>query len=112
MNNDYYISIDLRDNNIFSPIRLSQYDKGFQIYFTITYDGEVFNCSNSTASFQMSNGEDITKECSIVNNKVVLEIDKDITDVCGKFPYQISILSNNTKITTVTNYIEIRKGGG
>lgn len=112
MNNDYYISIDLRDNNIFSPIRLSQFDKGSKVYFTITCDGEVFNCSNATASFQMSNNNDISKECSIVNNKVILEIDEDITSIRGQFPYQISILSNNTKITTVTNYIEIRKGGG
>ena len=107
MNNIYNISIDLRDNSVFSPIRLSQYDKGYFINFTITYDGEVFNLSDVTAVFQMNNGSDITKSCNIQNNIVVLEIDEDITNVVGKFPYQICLLSENQKITTTTNYITI-----
>lgn len=107
MENTYHISIDLRDNSVFSPIRLSQYDKGYLINFTVTCDGEVFNLSNATAIFQMNNGSDITKNCTIQNNIVVLEIDEDITDVVGKFPYQICLLSNNTKVTTTTNYITI-----
>ena len=110
MNNTYYISADIKDNNSFNSFQLSQYNKGDIIYFKITCNGELFNINNSSAIFQISkNGVDLSKNCSVINNLVKLIITEDLTDTCGKFPYQIVLTSENTKITTTTNIIKIRK---
>lgn len=109
MDNIQRITLDIRDNQTYEQIYTKQYNKGFPIEFEITKDGEPFDLSDCSASFEMKKPDDtvIWASCSITDNIVSVPVDEQMTIVEGKATFQITLMQGETLITTVTGTMKI-----
>lgn len=106
------LSIDIMDDKIFYPIYAKQYDQGRKVYITITQDGKAISLDGITASFQMKkpDGTVILKNCIISNDKIIVDLDRNITvQYSNRIPFQIQLLQGKTIISTTTGILKVDK---
>lgn len=106
------LSIDIMDDKVFDPIYTKQYDQGRKVYITITKDGKAISLNGIIASFQMKkpDGTVILKNCTISDNKVIVDLDRNITVQYGnRIPFQIQLLQGKTIISTTTGILTVDK---
>lgn len=103
--------LDIQDHQTYEQIYVKQNTKDFNVEFEITKNKEYLNITGCTALFEMEKPDKTTvvKPCTISNNVVSVEIDEQVTDVCGKGNFQITLIKGDVKISTTTNVIKIEK---
>ena len=107
------ISLDIYDSHTYEQIFSKQYDNGRKVRFTVTENGQEYDLTDKSVSFEMKkdDGTVVLKSCQIEGNQAIVTIDKNITVFFGnRIPYQIKIVdvTNQTVITTVTGYMFIQ----
>ena len=108
------IYIDIYDSHTYEQIFSKQYDNGRKVRFTVTENGQEYDLTDKSVSFEMKkdDGTVVLKSCQIEGNQAIVTIDKNITVFFGnRIPYQIKIVdvANQTVITTVTGYMFIQE---
>lgn len=108
------ISLDIYDSHTYEQIFSKQYDNGRKVRFTITENGQEYDLTDKTVSFEIKkdDGTVVLKSCQIEGNQAIVTIDKNITVFFGnRIPYQIKIVDviNQAVITTVTGYMFIQE---
>ena len=108
------ISLDIYDSHTYEQIFSKQYDNGRKVRFTVTENGQEYDLTDKSVSFEMKkdDGTVVLKSCQIEGNQAIVTIDKNITVFFGnRIPYQIKIVdvANQTVITTVTGYMFIQE---
>ena len=106
--------IDILDTKVYEEIYAKQYDVGRKVYIIVTRAGTPITLDNVSASLELkkTDGTVILKSCTIQNNKIIIDIDRNITVYAARrIPYQLQLLdtSDNTVICTTTGYINIDK---
>lgn len=104
--------LDISDTKIYEEIYAKQYDIGRKVHITVTRNGTPITLNNISVSFQLkkTDGTVILKSCTIQNNQIIIDIDRNITVYAARrIPYQLQLLdtSDNTVICTTTGYINI-----
>lgn len=107
MNSVQHVVLDILNNKVYQYIYTKQYDIGRQVEISVTEDEKPFDLSGVDCVFEMkkSDGSYSFHPVSVIQNKVTFTIDKYMTALAGKFPYQLSFLQNDDIISTVTGYI-------
>ena len=107
------ISMDIMDNHLYEPVYSKQYDTMRVLSITITSDGNPVDLTGCNASFQMKKSDDtvILKKCTITDNIVTVNLDRNITVFYGnRLPFQIQIVNADAEvISTTTGYLNIEK---
>lgn len=105
------LQLDIQDNQTYEQVYVKQNTKGFNIEFEITKNKEICDITSCTALFEMEkpNKETVVKQCTISNNIVSVEIDEQMTDVCGKANFQVTLIKGDIRISTTTNVMKIEK---
>lgn len=108
------ISLDIYDSHTYEQIFSKQYDNGRKVRFSVTENGQEYDLTDKSVSFEMKkdDGTVVLKSCQIEGNQAIVTIDKNITVFFGnRIPYQIKIVdvANQAVITTVTGYMFIQE---
>lgn len=107
------ISMDIMDNHLYEPVYSKQYDTMRVLSITITSDCNPVDLTGCNASFQMKKSDDtvILKKCTITDNIVTVNLDRNITVFYGnRLPFQIQIVNADAEvISTTTGYLNIEK---
>lgn len=106
--------IDILDTKIYEEIYAKQYDIGREVHLIVTRDGTPIALDNVSASLELKKPDNtvIIKSCSIKDNQVIVDIDRNITVIAGRrIPYQLQLYSTSSQavICTTTGYINIDK---
>lgn len=104
--------IDILDTKVYEEIYAKQYDVGRKVYIIVTRAGTPITLDNVSASLELKKPDQtiIIKSCSIKDNKVVIDLDRNITVIAGRrIPYQLQLFDTSTKaiICTTTGYMNI-----
>jgi predicted aconitase len=103
--------IDILDNQTYEQIYVKQNTQGFNIEFEITKNDKLCDITGFTALFEMEkpNKRTVVKPCTISNNIVSIEIDRQMTDISGKANYQVTLIKGDVRISTTTNVMKIER---
>lgn len=106
--------IDILDTKVYEEIYAKQYDVGRQVHIIVTQAGTPITLANVSASLELKKPDQtiIMKSCSVKDNKVVIDLDRNITVIAGRrIPYQLQLFDTSTKtiICTTTGYMNIDK---
>ncbi len=111
MENSQIIRIDIRDNQTYEQIYAKQYNRGYQVQFEVTKDGEPLDLTGVAVAFELKkpDGHVVLSYGSITDNIVSVEITEQITSIPGKCKYQLSLTESETVIATVTGIIKVEE---
>lgn len=109
MENIQYLSLDIMNNHVYEYAYAKQYDEGRILIFTVTENGYPYNLDDVSATFQMKKPDDtiILDSGIIEDNKIKINVTRQMTALQGKVPYQIQLLQGETIITTVTGFLKV-----
>lgn len=104
------ISLDIHDNKTYEQVFQKQYNEKTKLCFRITCDGKEYDLTGATAAFQMKKPDNtvIINDCIIENNKVIVEVTKQMTAVYGNANFEITLFDGNgVIISTITATMRI-----
>ena len=105
-------ALDIRDNSNYCHVICEQDHYGYDLRIAINNGGNPFYINGSTATFELGLETPYSSAVTISDNKVVVPITEAIVKQCGLYPFQIRLNHGDSfQITTVTNYISVRKEG-
>jgi hypothetical protein len=106
------ITLDIHNHKTYDQFYQKQYNKNTKLLFHITKEGEPYDISDTTGTFEMKkpDGTVITNKCTISNSTTYsITVTEQMTSVYGNAIFQITITDNKTStiISTVTAKMRI-----